>query len=117
MKIRKLEHLSEIYNAYDAFLIDLWGVIHNGIKLNASAINTVTKLEDKGKKIIFLTNAPRPTEKVIKFLKKLKMEEKLLKNVVTSGQAALNSFKKKRFGENKACLKMVDDMNIVMKND
>jgi len=99
MKIRKLDHLSEIYNAYDAFLIDLWGVIHNGIKLNASAINTVTKLEDKGKKIIFLTNAPRPTEKVIKFLKKLKMEEKLLKNVVTSGQAALNSFKKKKFGE------------------
>jgi Predicted sugar phosphatases of the HAD superfamily len=44
MKIRKLDHLSEIYNAYDAFLIDLWGVIHNGIKLNASAINTVTKL-------------------------------------------------------------------------
>jgi len=24
---------------------------------------------------------------------------------------------KKRLGENKACLKMVDDMNIVIKND
>ena len=78
MKIKKLDHLSEIYNEYDAFLIDLWGVMHNGIKLNVSAINTVKKLEDKGKRIIFLTNAPRPTEKVVKFLKKLKMEEKLL---------------------------------------
>ena len=95
MKIKKLDHLSEIYDEYDAFLIDLWGVMHNGIKLNASAINTVKKLEEKGKRIIFLTNAPRPTEKVVKFLKKLKMEEKLLKNVVTSGEAALNSLKKK----------------------
>ena len=77
MKIRKLDHLSEIYNAYDAFLIDLWGVIHNGIKLNTSAINTVKKLEDKGKKIIFLTNAPRPTEKVIKFLEKEALKKSL----------------------------------------
>ena len=99
MKIKKLDHLSEIYNEYDAFLIDLWGVMHNGIKLNVSAINTVKKLEDKGKRIIFLTNAPRPTEKVVQFLKKLKMEEKLLKNVVTSGETALNSLKQKKFGE------------------
>ena len=99
MKIKKLDHLSEIYDEYDAFLIDLWGVMHKGIKLNASAINTVKKLEEKGKRIIFLTNAPRPTEKVVKFLKKLKMEEKLLKNVVTSGETALNSLKQKKFGE------------------
>ena len=96
MKIKNLDHLSEIYKEYDAFLIDLCGVMHNGIRLNASAINTVKKLEDKGKKIIFLSNAPRPTEKVVKFLKKLKMEEKLLKNVVTSGEAALNSLKIKK---------------------
>ena len=69
MKIKKLDHLSEIYNEYDAFLIDLWGVMHNGIKLNLPAIDTVKKLEDKGKRIIFLTNAPRPTEKVVQFLK------------------------------------------------
>ena len=48
----------------------------------------VKKLEKKGKKIIFLSNAPRPTKKVVKFLKKLKMEEKFLKNVLTSGEAA-----------------------------
>ena len=44
MKTKKLDHLSEIYREYDAFLIDLWGVMHNGIKLNASAINVVKGL-------------------------------------------------------------------------
>ena len=53
MKIKKLDHLSEIYNKYDAFLIDLWGVMHNGIKLNASALDAINKLETKGKKLFF----------------------------------------------------------------
>ena len=99
MKIKKLDHLSEIFNKYDAFLIDLWGVMHNGIRLNASAINVVEKLEEKDKKIIFLSNAPRPIIKVVKFLKKLKMDQKFLKNVLTSGEAALNSLKKNKFGK------------------
>jgi len=99
MKIKKLDHLKEIYDRYDAFLIDLWGVMHNGIRLNVSAMKAVAELESKGKRIIFLSNAPRPTKKVVEFLKKLKMEEKFLKNVLTSGEAATNSLKKNEFGK------------------
>ena len=76
MKIKKLNHLSEIYSEYDAFLIDLWGVMHNGIRLNTSAMNAVKNLEDKGKKIIFLSNAPRPTKKV-RIFKKVKNGRKI----------------------------------------
>ena len=99
MKIKRLDHLQEIYEVYDAFLIDLWGVMHNGISLNTSAIKAVEELDKKGKRIVFLSNAPRPTKQVVEFLKKLKMEEKFLKNVLTSGEAALNSLKKNKFGE------------------
>ena len=65
MKIKKLEHLSEVFKEYDAFIIDLWGVMHNGIKLNSSAINTVRELEANGKRVVFLSNAPRPTKNVV----------------------------------------------------
>ena len=99
MKIKKLDHLSKIYNQYDVFLIDLWGVMHNGIRLNTSAVDVINKLDAKGKKVIFLSNAPRPTKQVAEFLKKLKMEEKFLKNVLTSGEAALKALKQKKFGE------------------
>jgi len=99
MKIKKLDHLSKIYNEYDVFLIDLWGVMHNGIRLNTSAVDVINKLDAKGKKVIFLSNAPRPTKQVAEFLKKLKMEEKFLKNVLTSGEAALKALKQKKFGE------------------
>ena len=84
--MKKLEHLSEIYSSYDTFVIDLWGVMHNGILLNDKAIEVADKLLKESKKIIFLSNAPRPSEKVRKFLKKLKMEEKYLKNIIPPGE-------------------------------
>ena len=57
MKTKKLDHLSEIYKEYDDFLIDLWGVMHNGIKLNASAVEAINKLESKGKNILAVVGA------------------------------------------------------------
>ena len=97
--MKKLEHLSEIYSFYDTFVIDLWGVMHNGILLNNKAIEAADRLLKESKKIVFLSNAPRPSKKVKEFLKKLKMEEKYLKNVITSGEAAMNAINKNRFGK------------------
>ena len=99
MKIKKLQHLSKIFQEYDAFIIDLWGVMHDGIKLNESAINAVRELESNSKRVVFLSNAPRPAKKVVEFLKKMKMDNSLLGNVLTSGEAAMNSLKRNRFGE------------------
>jgi len=96
--LKKLEHLSEIYSSYDTFVIDLWGVMHNGILLNDKAIEAADKLLKDSKKIVFLSNAPRPGEKVREFLKKLKMEEKYLKNIITSGEAAMRAINENRFG-------------------
>ena len=97
--MKKLDHLSEIYNSYDTFIIDLWGVMHNGISINIEAIKTVDSLLNKSKKIVFLSNAPRPSLKVKDFLRKLKFEEKFLKNVITSGEAAMDAINTNKFGK------------------
>ncbi len=97
--MKKLEHLSEIYSSYDTFIIDLWGVMHNGITLNRDAIDAAEKLIEDSKKIVFLSNAPRPSKQVKEFLKKMKMSEKLLVNIMTSGEAAMQAINKKRFGK------------------
>ena len=98
--MKKLKNFSEISNFYDAFIIDLWGVMHNGIQLNSSAMEVVENLTKKGKRIVFLSNAPRPNKSVIKFLKNLNMDEKYLANVLTSGEVARNFLKDKKFGVN-----------------
>mgnify|MGYP001258331438 CR=1 FL=1 len=96
--MKKLDHLSEIFNHYDTFIIDLWGVMHDGLELNKNALIAVENLKKYGKKIIFLSNAPRPSESVKLFLKKLKMKDEYLENIMTSGQAAMDSLKKEKFG-------------------
>ena len=97
--MRNLNHLSEIFNSYDTYIIDLWGVMHNGISLHSKAIEVVENLNKNLKKIVFLSNAPRPSAKVIEFLKKLKMEEKFLSKVITSGEAAMHAINHDKFGK------------------
>ena len=97
--MKKLEHLSEIYTSYDTFIIDLWGVMHDGISLNYNAVKAVESLLKDSKKIVFLSNAPRPSEKVKEFLREMKMKENFLKNVVTSGEAAMQAINKNKFGK------------------
>ena len=73
--------------------------MHNGISLNLNAIEAVENLSDSSKKIVFLSNAPRPSYKVVEFLKRMKMADKFLSQVVTSGEAAMNAINKNKFGK------------------
>jgi len=81
------EGLKSIINRYDLFFIDLWGVVHNGIELYENSINVLDNLAAANKDFILLTNAPRPNETVINFLKKMGLK-KYFENVFTSGEAA-----------------------------
>tara|TARA_E500000178_G_scaffold166542_1_gene165925 strand:+ start:594 stop:1400 length:807 start_codon:yes stop_codon:yes gene_type:complete len=97
--LKELSHLSDIFEAYDTFVVDLWGVMHNGVTLNPKAIEAVDQLLNYSKKIVFLSNAPRPSSKVINFLIKMNMNKKYLTNVVTSGEAAMHAINKNKFGK------------------
>ena len=97
--MKELSHLADIFENYDTFIIDLWGVMHNGVALNPNAIEAVDKLNKNSKKIVFLSNAPRPSSKVINFLLKMKMNKKYLEHVMTSGEAAMRAINQKKFGK------------------
>ena len=98
--MKKLNHLSEIFNDYDTYVIDLWGVMHNGINLNLKAMETIENLKKNSKKIVFLSNAPRPSSKVVNFLPEMGMDKKYLSFVITSGEAAMNAINENKFGKN-----------------
>jgi len=81
--------LRAIADNYDLFYIDLWGVIHNGIKLHNEAVGVLNKLIIKKKNFVLLTNAPRPNLPVMLFLKKMGLNQEFQRYIFTSGQAAL----------------------------
>ena len=99
MTKKTIKGLSEIYHKYDVFFIDLWGVVHNGIQLNPRAIGVLENLYRLNKRFVLMSNAPRPSKNVEKFLLKLKMNKIFIKTVFTSGEAALRSLEKNIYGE------------------
>ena len=88
------EGLKSIVDNYQLFYVDLWGVVHNGIKLHLEAIKTLKEIAKKRKDYVLLTNAPRPNFVVKSFLEKLGMEKEIREHVFTSGEAALLYLKK-----------------------
>ena len=93
------EGLKSIVDNYDLFYIDLWGVVHNGIKINKKAIEVLKELEKNKKEYILLTNAPRPNSTVKIFLDKMGLSKGMQNKVFTSGEAALNYLKKNHLRE------------------
>ena len=100
MKTKLIKGLSQIQSKYDAFFIDLWGVVHDGIQLYPGAIEVLENLIKISKRFVLMSNAPRQSKNVEKFLLNLKMNKVFIKNIFTSGEAAIKSLQKKVYGKN-----------------
>lgn len=79
--------LSEATHKYDGFIIDLWGVVHDGVHLYDGALECLQSLQDANKKVVFLTNAPRKQAIIADLLSKMGVTEDLYDNIMSSGQA------------------------------
>ena len=99
MRAKFIKGLSQVQSKYDAFFIDLWGVIHNGVQLYPRAINVLENLNKLNKRFVLISNAPRPSRSVEKYLINLKMDKAFIKNIFTSGEAALQTLKRNIYGE------------------
>ena len=52
-----IEGLSSIADNYQLFYIDLWGVIHNGIKLHDEAVNALKEITKMNKNYVTVEEA------------------------------------------------------------
>lgn len=66
---RILPGLREVADAYDAFLVDLWGVTHDGSRPYPDALTALQALRAGGKRIAFVSNSSSVTEKVAAHLR------------------------------------------------
>ena len=86
--------IKEISAHYQYFIFDLWGVIHDGTQAYDGVLEALLFLKKEGKKICFLSNAPRRSHKVAEILKKFSITEDLYEFILTSGEATFLDFKK-----------------------
>ena len=81
-------NLTEIADAYQYFIFDIWGVIHDGSETYPGVVQTITTLRSQNKKICFLSNAPRRATKAAQVLEKFGITPNLYDFILTSGEAA-----------------------------
>jgi HAD superfamily hydrolase (TIGR01459 family) len=72
---------------YNLFILDVWGVIHDGTTTYPGVVERLVQLKKLGKKICFLSNAPRRSNKVAEVLLKYGITSDLYDAIITSGEA------------------------------
>jgi HAD superfamily hydrolase (TIGR01459 family) len=85
--MRFLTGFAQIASEYDGFVLDLWGVIHDGVNAFPHAVDTLSHLRDAGKKTLLLSNVPRPNDAVRTMMRRMGIEDALYTDILTSGEA------------------------------
>ena len=73
--------------AYDGFIVDLWGVIHDGIAPYAGAVDCLLRLRASGRRVVLLSNAPRRVRLVQAGLRGMGVPDDGYDAIMTSGEA------------------------------
>ena len=89
--IAKILYLSEIDNNYDIFILDQWGVIHDGFSGYPKAIKCVDKLIKAKKKLIIISNSSKRKISTLNKLPKLGFNKDDFIEVMTSGEVIWKS--------------------------
>ncbi len=74
--------------ATDAWLVDIWGVMHNGVKPFHDAARACTTFRRIGGTVMLLSNAPRPASSVVEQLDRIGVPASAYDVILTSGDAA-----------------------------
>lgn len=79
-------YVRDLATEFDDFLVDLWGVIHDGEAPYEGVVEALERLAAcDDKRVLFLTNTSRTREHVIETLLGMGIERRLFFDVVSSG--------------------------------
>jgi len=85
--------MRDVIDQYDAFVIDLWGVIHDGRTPYPCAMETLKNLKDLKKITLLLSNSPRRVFASEKHLADMGLPRDLYTHIYTSGEDTYQGLK------------------------
>ena len=88
--------LAPLAAAYDAYICDLWGVLHDGVRAFPEGVACLERLRDRGAKIAVLSNAPRRAAEVEARMNELGIAPGLYDLVLSSGEVTWRHLKTRR---------------------
>ena len=88
MTIRVISGVRELAPGYDGFILDLWGVVHDGTAPFPGVLDCMERLIAAGKRLVLLSNAPRRSDDVMRRIARIGVPERLYHSVMSSGEEA-----------------------------
>lgn len=83
-----IEHIAEVSDDYDVLFCDLWGCVHDGVRAFPAAVEALKTWRAEGRRVMILTNSPRPRPSVRRQLGRLGVPPECYDDITTSGDAA-----------------------------
>jgi HAD superfamily hydrolase (TIGR01459 family) len=77
----------QVAERFDGFILDLWGVVHDGVKPLPGATDCLARLREAGKPTMLLSNVPRPNHAAQQLMRDMGIEDSLYTDILTSGEA------------------------------
>ena len=80
-----LGSIAKLGKSYAAWLVDVWGVIHNGVRPFPAAVDATRRFREQGGIVVLLSNSPRPSEGLQRQLRGLGVADQSYDATVSSG--------------------------------
>lgn len=82
----QLNSISQIIDDYDLFILDQWGVLHNGVDIIGDSLNALSLLKSRNKQVAILSNSGKPASDAIKRMAQIGIPKDLYDFMLTSGE-------------------------------
>lgn len=86
LKTKFCQGISDISDSYSGFIIDQYGVLHDGEKVYDGVIKCLEELQRRKKYVIILSNSGKRAQANIDRLKEMGLDESLYNTLITSGE-------------------------------
>lgn len=80
-----IDSIAPLGRGYAAWLVDIWGVMHNGMRAFPPAVEATLRYREQGGIVVLLSNSPRPSEPLQRQLTSLGVSEQSYDATVSSG--------------------------------
>lgn len=97
MNIPIYKDLSFICKNSEALILDIWGVLWDGVKVYPEAVITLKAIKKLNIPVILLSNAPRRAHNVEKKLNTIGIDKSLYNEIISSGEICRNELISKRY--------------------
>ncbi len=88
MSLDVIDGMSVLAPCYDGFILDLWGVVHDGTAPFPGVLDCMQRLIRAGKRLVLLSNAPRRADDVVRRIAAIGVPGGLYHGVMSSGEEA-----------------------------